>query len=102
MAAAQAELGIIDMSIPGLEPLPGLMPALQGAKAEEVDMFPALRGADFGAAKPAAGDGKYSAVLGEYTPLPVAKEANEATPPEAPGQAPRWAQLGVEFVFCVC
>ncbi len=35
------------------------------------------------------GGGKYSAFLGEYVPL---AEAASATPPEAPGQAPRCAR----------
>ncbi len=103
-AEAQAELGLVDVALPGLEPLaaaalPGLapLPGLAARRAEEVELFPAFKRADGGGAA-GAGDGgeKFSALLGEFMPLPeevaaAAAPAAGATPPEAPGQAPRCA-----------
>ena len=97
---AQAELGILDISIPGLEPLvAGLepLPGMAVKRADDMELFPAFKGADLPAAGgagsgSAAGAGatndgeKFSAFLGEYVPLPE----SVATPPEAPGQAPRY------------
>lgn len=86
---AQAELGIVDVSIPGLEPLAGLepLPGIAAKRTDDMELFPAFKGADLPAASAgqAATDGKFSAFLGEFVPLPE----SVATPPEAPGQAPR-------------
>jgi translation initiation factor 4G len=89
---AQAELGIVDVSIPGLEPLSGMepLPGIGGVKrADDMELFPAFKGADLPAGGAGAGagaaDGKFSSLLGDFLPLPD----SNATPPEAPGQAPR-------------
>ncbi|GAB4821712.1 hypothetical protein N2152v2_008758 [Parachlorella kessleri] len=94
---AQAELGIVDVSIPGMDALPAMagLAALQPQKAAEVELFPAFKSSDAGwaaartnrpgSAGGGGGGGKYSAFLGEYVPL----EDTNATPPQAPGQAPR-------------
>ena len=86
---AQAELGIVDVVIPGLEPLVGMepLPGIAAKRGDDMELFPAFKGADLPAASTGQADtgGKFSAFLGEFVPLPESK----ATPPEAPGQAPR-------------
>lgn len=87
---AQAELGIMDIEIPGLTPLgPGMepLPGIASKRAEDVELFPAFRGSqqlNTNATGDAAADGKFTSLLGEFVPLD-----SNATPPEAPGQAPR-------------
>ncbi|PRW56412.1 eukaryotic initiation factor [Chlorella sorokiniana] len=88
---AQAELGIVDVPIAGLEALPGaqLLPPLAPKRPEEVELFPAFKSSDAGWAAArgkgeAAGDGKFSAFLGEYVAVPT--EAEVAT---VSGRAPR-------------
>lgn len=88
---AQAELGIVELDIPGLAPLvPGMdsLPGIAAKRSDDMELFPAFRGQEVAAgAGKAAGttDGKFSTLLGEFTPLPD----SNATPPEAPGQAPK-------------
>jgi hypothetical protein len=51
---AQAELGIVDLAIPGLEALPGF----QTKKAEEMELFPAFKGTDgWAGGRESAGEG---------------------------------------------
>jgi translation initiation factor 4G len=92
---AAAELGIVDVAIPGLEPLipgvdslPGMGGMNGGKRGDDMELFPALRGQNLSSAPGApGGDGKFSAFLGEFVPESVPQ--SNATPPEAPGQAPR-------------
>lgn len=101
---AQAELGIVDVAIPGLEPLiPGMdQLGIGNKRTDDVELFPAFRGPggpEAPAAGQPAGDGKFSAFLGEFVPL----ADSNATPPEATGQGPRYVivTLYLEFVGCV-
>lgn len=99
---AQAELGIVDVSIPGLEPLiPGMdVLGIGNKRTDDVELFPAFRGPGGPTAGQPAGDGKFSAFLGEFLPLPE----NIATPPEATGQGPRYVLTSSFDVIhlCVC
>lgn len=69
---AQVELGIVDVDIPGLTPLiPGVQ-SIPGAKKgqEDVELFPAFRGAmPSTASGEGQKDGKFSSLLGEFTPI---------------------------------
>jgi translation initiation factor 4G len=92
---AQAELGIVDVVIPGLEPLPGMdaLPGIAGKRPDDMELFPAFKGADMRSGgggvdeNGAADDGsKFSAFLGEFVPLPDSSAAttSEAAVPDAP------------------
>lgn len=88
---AQAELGIVDLAIPGLEPLiPGMepLPGMGVKRSEDVELFPAFRDSEntLSTGQSSAADGKFSAFLGQFVPL---TESSKATPPEAPGQSVR-------------
>jgi translation initiation factor 4G len=88
---AQAELGIVDLAIPGLEPLiPGMepLPGIGVKRTEDVELFPAFRdsGSTLSTGQSSAADGKFSAFLGQFVPI---TESSKATPPEAPGQSVR-------------
>lgn len=85
---AQAELGIVDVAIPGLEPLLPRVDGIQSSttaskRGDDMELFPALRGRDLGRADGEGGDGKYSAFLGEFVP----ETEKVATPPEASGES---------------
>jgi len=94
---AQAELGIVDVAIPGLEPLPGMdtIPGIAGKRPDDMELFPAFKGADMRNGGAGAEDadgggdgGKFSAFLGEFVPLP---DRNAATTSEAAAaDAPRY------------
>jgi translation initiation factor 4G len=95
---AQAELGIVDMPIPGLEPLSGPTAVLTPKRPQEVDLFPAFRGAEpLAGGRPASGG---SAFLGEYVPVLAAEPVAVATPPEAPGEAPKWVGFFLSLFIC--
>lgn len=94
---AQAELGIVDVAIPGLELLPGMdaLPGIAGKRPDDMELFPAFKGADMGSGgagvegADGGGDGgKFSAFLGDFVPLP---DRNAATTSEAAtADAPRY------------
>lgn len=91
---AQAELGIVDVTIPGLEPLIPRVDGIQTSatsskRGDDMELFPALRGHDLGRAAGDGSSGKYSAFLGDYVPEP-----EKVTPPEATGEiiTSRWVQ----------
>ena len=75
---AQAELGILEVAIPGIDALPAI-PGLSARKAEDVELFPAFKGTDYSRVK-ARDDGKFSAFLGEFVPL---AEASAAQPTQS-------------------
>jgi translation initiation factor 4G len=100
---AQAELGIVDVTIPGLEPLPGMdaLPGIAGKRPDDVELFPAFKGADMkssGAGGEDGDDGKFSAFLGEFVPLPDsnAAAAADAETTSAP-EAPRYVDIVFKF-----
>ncbi|KAI3428363.1 hypothetical protein D9Q98_006743 [Chlorella vulgaris] len=89
---AQAELGIVDMPIAGLESLAGSLPPLAAKRAEEVDLFPAFKSSEAGWAAArgkgeAAGTQKFSAFLGDY--VAVAHEVAAVAAPVSTARAPR-------------
>lgn len=65
---AQADLGIVDVDIPGLTPLhiPGLVDGTK--RQEEVELFPSFKGALPNVASDRASDGKHSSLIGNYVP----------------------------------
>lgn len=68
---AVAELGVLNMAIPGMEGLPA-MPGLSTQKAADVELFPAFKqgnNADFGGNGNAANGDKFSAFLGDFVPM---------------------------------
>ena len=103
---AQAELGIVDVAIPGLEPLPGMdtLPGIAGKRPDDMELFPAFKGADVptsAAAAGAAAGGDFSAFLGEFVPLPDTSAA-AATEAAAPTDAPRYVyQINSITFFCL-
>lgn len=69
---AQAELGIVDVEIPGLTPLIPGVDNLPGAssRAEDVELFPAFKGNAAGTSTAADASGeKFTSLLGQFVPI---------------------------------
>lgn len=75
---AQAELGIVDVEIPGLTPLIPGMENLPGApnRPDDMELFPALKGAMTSGAT--ENEGKFTSLLGEFVPVTETTAASGA------------------------
>lgn len=78
---AQAELGIVDVEIPGLTPLISTMDNLPGGsnRADDVELFPAFKGnlPSSTSAPETGNEGKFTSLLGQFVPITEAASASE-------------------------
>ena len=65
---AQAELGIVDVEIPGLTPLTMGIDVGNGKKKDDVELFPKFKG-NMASNKAAEGGEKFTSLLGQFVPI---------------------------------
>lgn len=92
---AQAELGIVDVEIPGLAPLGSGLDPLAVQRKDDVELFPAFRGGAAVGGGNTSNDGeKYTTLLGEFKPLSVdGGDGGDGTKEEA-------YVIVLEYFFC--
>lgn len=78
---AQAELGIVDVEIPGLTPLISTMDNLPGGsnRGDDVELFPAFKGnLSSASASESNNEGKFTSLLGQFVPITESSSAAES------------------------
>ena len=93
---AQAELGIMDVEIPGLTPLISTMDNLPGGstRGDDVELFPAFKGNLSSTSAPEnSNEGKFTSLLGQFVPITESTSATESS-------SARYVYFYSMFVLC--